>query len=261
MGEIIPQDTPLETVFRGILSKTYYPVLTAPSVSIDDPYPTLMAVNDNVSFATVREVFSRGSINPQYTSESPYRSGEATNYNLKIEGAFVYNPEMDVWDVMRYNEYNSTGVFNVRAEFTRFEKGKVTLNAAVNYEAGVQPKDSDGNNYQSLLPAGTVSKVKEIEFILPFYYGVSDGNIVDDFAGLIKDLTKKSNKTYTFTTNNQYAVIAYDASYGNLKEIKDQNGFEVQWVASEVVVGGQTYKVYVAAYATTAINSKFTFNF
>lgn len=251
MNDKIDKGTGFETIFRGLLSKTYYPTLTDPSLSITYGVAALMKVGAMVAAQRATLNFNRGSINPQYTAESPYRAGEATGYSVSLSGASI-----------QYSDSGTSNQFNVPT-FTRNTPGNVVLNASVNYGAGVQPKDSDGGNYQSPLPAGSKSASKTIEFILPFYWGKKTAPSLTDFAGLTEDLSKKGQKTYTYTgANNEYLYIAYNASYGNLKSILDENNFENidSWNKSSLTVDGQNYTVYRSGFAITG-NPPFTFKF
>lgn len=249
--DVIDKGTELETIFRGILSKTYYPSLTNPSCSMSYSAPTLAKVGQVISSLKATLTFNRGSINPKYTADSSYRAGEANNYSIILNNASV-----------TYEDSNKSGTFTVPS-FTRDSKGNVTLNATVSYDAGCQPKDSDGNDYQSPLPAGNVSASKTVEFILPFYYGTSDTTDISSLNGLTEDLTKKGNKTYYLNANNQHLVIVYDSSYGNLKSIIDANNFDLidGWTKSTKTIEGQSYNVYVSNKKNTDTNIKLTFNF
>ena len=102
-----------------------------------------------------------------------------------------------------------------------------------------------------------------MNFILPYYYGKSATTTVSSFTGLTKSVTAKGQKQFKFTTNNEYMVIAYDSSYGNLSSILDPNGFETisGWTKSTLTVGGFSYFVYVANSATTDTNAQFTFKY
>lgn len=249
VNDVIDEGTSYETIFRGMLSKTYYPTLTNPSASLTYSANTLMKVGATITARAATVALNRGSINPAYGT-SGYRSGAATGYKLVSTGAAT-----------NIDESNSTGSFNVPA-LTRNTKGNIVLTGTASYSAGEQPKDSDGANYNSPLPAGSVSSSKTIEFILPFYYGASNNPTISDFTGLTEDLTKKGQKQYTYTTSNQYMVIVYDASYGNLTSILDPNNFETinAWSKSALTVDGQNYTVYVAKSATSA-TAKYTFKF
>lgn len=250
MDDKIDEGTPFETIFRGMLSKVYYPTLTAPSAALSWAAPALAKVGAAVSAMAATLSFNRGSINPQYTAESPYRAGDATNYNLKLTGA------ASAWE-----ENKTSGSFSVPS-FTRNSKGNVTLDGTVAYNAGAQPKDSDGSDYDSPLPAGTISASKTIEFILPFYHGASAVQDVSSLAGLTEDLTKKGAKTYTFTANDEYTVIVYNASYGDITSIKDQNNVENidGWTNSTKTIDGQSYKVWVSPFKITG-SMTYTFIF
>lgn len=250
--EEIPAATPLETVLRGILGQTYYPTLTPPSVQIGFNAPALAKVGQSIPSATATLTFNRGSIDPQYTAESEFRAGEASDYVVTLTGADV-----------TYSDNNATGSFTVPT-FTKNSKGMVELQATVTHGAGVQPKDSDGQNYGEPLAAGTVTAKKQTEFILPIVYGVSASATISDFTGLTEVLQKKqASKEISYDTNNQHMVFAYDSSYGELSEVYDPNSFPCigGFDSSVLTVDGQQYRVYVAKSATTDTGAKYTFKF
>lgn len=106
-------------------------------------------------------------------------------------------------------------------------------------------------------------------FVYPFYYGSLLSGVYD--AENIKKLTKvvqgKGSKKFSFTHTDKCCVIAYPASYGNLKNIIDQNNFDVtsSFVKHEVKIIGLdekevSYFVYINAPATLS-NFSITFNF
>lgn len=252
MDDVLSSGTMLEDIFRGILSKTYYPSLQPPSVGLSYASNSLYKVGYVISAREASLSFNRGSISPQYSSASPYRSGDATDYTLVIEGASenYYNLTQDV------------NVFSV-PELTRKTKGNIVLTGTVGYSAGSQPKDSDGNDYMSALPAGSKSDSKTIEFILPFYYGAVDTPDFTSLDVLTEDLSKKGTKTYKITTSNQYMSIVYDSSYGHLTSILDSNNFELidGWSKTTKEIDGSVYTVWVSNGRTTDVNAKFTFKF
>lgn len=250
MNDVIDKGTGFETIFRGLLSKTYYPALTDPSVAISYGAPALMKVGAYVQAQQATITFNRGSINPKYTADSPYRSGEATRYAVSLAGASV-----------EYSDSKITSQFNIPA-FTRNSTGNVVLNAAVDYAAGVQPKDSDGNDYLSPLPAGSKSAGRSIEFILPFYWGSGKSPALSDLSNLTEDLSRKGQKKYTYMVDNDYCYIVYDASYGDLRSILDENNFENidSWNKGMLTYGGQSYIIYTSGFALTGA-FPFTFSF
>lgn len=241
MDETIPEGTGFETIFRGLLSKTYYPSLTNPSCVISYSIPTLAKVGAQISSSVAKISFNRGSINPKYTAESEYRAGEATNFNAILNGSTAV-----------FNQHNTSGEFTIPA-FTRNSKGNVTLTATVDYAEGVQPKDSDGADYGTPLAAGNASASKSIEFILPFYWG-KNADIISTLDGFTEDLSKKGNKTYTYSgADNEYLYLAYDVSYGELKRILDENNLDNNdtFEKSTMTYEGQEYIVYKSVFAIT----------
>ena len=250
-GTTYEAGTPLEDLLRDMLEPTLYPTFTAPSASVSYGASTYYAVGATVTAMTATVSLNRGLINPAYGT-SGKRSGEATNYAVATSGA----------DTEYSDSSASSGAFSVPT-LTRSTKGNIVLTGTVNYAAGEQPKDSKGNNYSSPLPAGSVSASKTLQFILPYYYGASNSSTIADFTGLTESVTAKGQKTFNYTTNNQYMVFAYDSAYGNLKTILDGNGFDVTggWTKNTVTVGGFSYFVYVANSPTTDTNAPFTFKY
>ena len=105
-------------------------------------------------------------------------------------------------------------------------------------------------------------------FVYPYYHGVCEAGAVVDEAlveGLTKDITGKAGKAYSYTTNNQCAVIAFPKTHGVLKSALDPNGFEniAAFTRSEVSITGLdgkavAYYVYVSG-AFTGSGFKYTF--
>lgn len=239
--------TEVEEILNDLLNPVMNPNLTNPSASISYNAAAMLAVGTTIDAKTATVSLNRGSINPQYTADEPYRSGAATGYSLKVDGATT-----------PFNESNTTGTFSVPA-LTRHLKGDITLTATASYGQGCQPKNSIGENYSTPLQAGSVGATKKISFILPFRYGASDTKELTSLDGLEIDVSGKSNKEYYFTTANQYCVMAYDSSYGDLSLIQDQNGFNTTGSWEKHILGEYTY--YVSQSRITDTNAKSTFIF
>lgn len=92
-------------------------------------------------------------------------------------------------------------------------------------------------------------------FVYPYYWGAvaATGSITETVVeGLSKQVVTKANKTVSYTLNNQRACFAYPAAYGDIKTIKDQNGYDITatFTKSTVSITGldgtaQNYNVYV----------------
>ena len=137
------------------------------------------------------------------------------------------------------------------------------LNVAVN-STNVQLKfrayDTEGNYAEASTGAFT--------FVYPYYYGVCEAGAAVDEAlveGLTKDVAGKGQKAYSYSPNNQCAVIAFPKSHGVLKSALDPNAFEniSAFTRHEVTVNGLdgkdvVYYVYVSG-AFTGSGFKYTF--
>lgn len=251
VGDNFAIGTSYDDMWDALLNPTLYPTFTNPSASLSYSADTYYEVGTSIAAKTATASLNRGAITPAYGT-SGYRSGAATNYAIATSGA----------DTEYSDSSTSSGSFSVPA-LTRATKGNIVLTATVSYAAGEQPKDSKGNNYDSPLAAGSKTASKTMQFIQPYYYGKSSTSTVSSFTGLTKSVTAKGQKQFKFTTNNEYMVIAYDSSYGNLSSIIDPNGFETisGWTKSTLTVGGFSYYVYVANSATTDTNAQFTFKY
>ena len=242
--------TPIENILSDMLEPTLYPTFTAPSASLSYSEDTYYAVGATIAAKSATVSYNAGAITLNGTKQNN-RGGAATGYSLATVGADTEN-----------SSSGASGSFSV-PPLTRSTKGTIKITGTVSYAQGAQPKDSKGNDYQSPLPAGSVSSSKTLNFIQPYYYGKSASSTISDFTGLTADVSAKGNKTYNYTTNNEYMIIAYDSSYGNLNTILDGNGFDVTggWTKSTLTVGGFSYFVYIANSPTTDTNAPFTFKY
>lgn len=135
--------------------------------------------------------------------------------------------------------------------FNALPESGVTLTANTTFSAIVT--DVDGGS--------TTANSSAFTFVDPYYYGVvADGaSITSDLVkGLTKDVKVKGSKSYSYTTSGDCMVIAYPASYGELKSALDPNAFEniTSFTKHEVVVtcesGEVNYFVYVKTPSTVS---------
>lgn len=144
----------MEQILRDMLNPLKYPTLTNPSASLAFASGESNLVEEGT--ADIRKnivcTFNRGSISPAYET-SGYRAGAAESFTDSVTGAAQEN-----------------GTYN---NFAWPASGGVSV--TVGYAAGEQPKDSHGNNYDSPLPASTVtSNALNIVTVNAFYANTSD---------------------------------------------------------------------------------------
>ena len=133
---------------------------------------------------------------------------------------------------------------------------------SVNVQLKVKAYDETGASVEG--STGTFT------FVYPYYYGTCAAGAEINEAlveGLTKDVSNKGQKAYSYTTNNQCAVIAFPKAHGTLKSALDPNAFEniAAFTRHEVSVTGLdgkavAYYVYVSG-AFTGSGFKYTFKY
>ena len=133
---------------------------------------------------------------------------------------------------------------------------------SVNVQLKFRATDTEGQTAEASTGAFT--------FVYPYYYGVCAAGAEINEAlveGLTKDVAGKGQKSYSYSPNNQCAVIAYPKAHGVLKSALDPNAFENigAFTRHEVSVTGldgkaQAYYVYVSG-AFTGSGFKYTFKY
>lgn len=109
----------------------------------------------------------------------------------------------------------------------------------------------------------SVSKSISYKFVNPYYVGESATNVLDDtgVAALTKKVVVKGTQTVSYTTSQSYMVFAYPSSYGTIKKVIDQNGFNVtsSFVQSTIIIGTEQYHVYVSNQCTGSYSMTFSY--
>lgn len=182
-GTFYDEGTGLEKILRDMLNPVAYPTLTNPSASLSATGAKLLEKGSTLN-TTFTLTFNRGSINPQYSAESPYRSGAATAY---------------VFD----GETKTTNTFA-----RTITEAKTSYQGSVSYAAGVQPKDSEGKNYNSPLPAGSVnSNTVSYEFVDALWANTTNITTIAKLA-LVSKSTKQ--KDFAFPPQTVANPEAFD---------------------------------------------------
>jgi hypothetical protein len=149
-----------------ILQDMLYPelcgTLTAPSMTslVLAPSTSPLEVGTVIGSLSVTANFSQGSINPQYCSASPNRSGAANCYcftGAVINGLYACTANAATKTVTGHT----------------VTLGANTWGARTCYDAGVQPKSNKNQNFSTPLSAGIIGSLCEntITGIYPYYFG------------------------------------------------------------------------------------------
>lgn len=180
--------TPIEDIISDLLSPTLYPSFTAPSASLSGSGSKLLETGATLA-VTLTATFNRGTINPAYGT-SGYRAGAATGYTLN-SGT---EQEENTWSE------------TVTASNRQFS-------ASVAYAQGEQPKDSNGGNYDSPLPAGSVNTPQlKYEFVDAMWANTSNIATVAKLS-LISKSTKQRDMVFPAQTVANPEVFDIPASW------------------------------------------------
>lgn len=101
-------------------------------------------------------------------------------------------------------------------------------------------------------------------FVYPFYYGTFTNSLTEaDIKNEVKLVELKNNKTLTLTYNDMKVFYAYPKAYGELKSIKDGNGFEYlnDFNKEEMNINSIPYYVYKIKNKASVFQIKYTFSF
>lgn len=134
-----------------LLNKELFPTLTGPSSSFSSTVTGLKEVGETIDSIRFTSTFNRGSINPQYKSDTPYRAGLPTN--RAFEGT----------DLAGNDTSDSLTIEKTISSYT-VVKGAQSWSCTVSYGIGTQPKTNKGGtkdangNKMTPLPAGTLEK-------------------------------------------------------------------------------------------------------
>lgn len=222
-----------------------YPELVAPSATISTTGDTLLECGSSNNMS-IKIEFDRGKIYPAYGT-SGYRSGAAQTYTLA-------------------GTTQASGTFSVTVT-----EAKKTYQGSVAYAVGEQPKDSDGNDYDTPLAAGSVnSDTLTFEFVNAIWansenisnvakqplVSVSDKEAVISFAPQTVEHPEEFHVPASLTVNGIYVQNPFSDLWENCTSEFDMS------TTTHENAGGATvnYKKYVdnRGYAATGRTIKVT---
>lgn len=234
IGGFTENQTISDMSISEVLDNLLFPYV-APSISSISFSPT--------GSATVAEKGSNISVK---TITVSYRKGSKTVDNLSA--------------VLKKNSTDTNltpSITDSKITFTYAEADSVS--AATIYEVTL----TDGVENVSI-------SVTAFSFKDPYFYGILadiDGITADEIKAGTKVVRSKANYTAKFTASEAFPYIAYPASYGNLRSIKDPNNFEclssfdTMTIDIPVLSGTVSYLVYYHKNAASCTDFAYTFNY
>ena len=159
-------------------------------------------------------------VNPSATvsysqTNTVLKKGQTFDLTITVSG--IVKGTNDVAELILIKDGTVLETIPYVAGTNSYEFSPITgINADCSFQ--IKVGDTQGKQY---------STTKSYSFVDPYYIGATDGIPTADTVVTLTELIEaKSNKTKKVTAADQYVVIAYPASYGNLTSIIDGNGFE-----------------------------------
>ena len=252
---------------QGYLSKvtidgTNYPVKTSVSESYTNATPTPIAVGGIAKGTT----FENKSMSEMFDALLyPYVAPSnlvlnASEMNGVFESGTTVTLSSVSWSFSKNSGTPSRLVLKIAGETDIvIASGEVPTSGTYNLT-----KSITSDTYARLVltyEKGTInSNTVYATFVHPYYYGV--GAVGTDPETLTKLVQSKGSKTLSFSPNKQHIIFAYPKSYGDLKSIKDSNGFENINGFTKTEGGSSVpYLIYTSNEASTNTNFKLTFSY
>lgn len=159
-GDFFVSGTTFESLWRKLLTKTYFPELIPPSLLLTSNYPnSLYEIGQILNNFSLTGNFDRGKILEVWVKPVPsvqgFRAGTAINY--KFSGNTITIPNQPQLS-NTYNHGNLTVV-----------QGFQTFSSVVLWNEGVQPLDSEDNPYSTPLPTGSAFNQSLFEGVYPIF--------------------------------------------------------------------------------------------
>ena len=232
-NDSFPVGTSYDSMWDALLNPTLNPTFTNPSATLSGTGDKLLEAGSTL-VATITATFSRGSITPAYGT-SGYRSGAATDYTLNSGVAQAGN----TWS-------------------ETVSAANRTFSAVVNYDAGEQPKDSKGNNYDSPLAAGSVTtNTVSYEFVDALWANTSNIGTIAKLS-LVSKTAKQKDLSFPAQTVANPEVFDVPASWTvTAVQVKNDLSGQYEDASSQFTVTDTTHD---DAAGTSVAYKRYTFN-
>jgi hypothetical protein len=198
----------VEDLFNAMLYPELYPTLTAPSNTFALTESGLHEIGETIATLNFLASFSRGSISPAYGT-SGYRSGLPNTYNYTGTGLSATVASTSLTNSQTVSSYTVLS-------------GNQSWTNTVSYDAGEQPKSSEGNNYSTPLSAGTTSaQTTSILGVYPWFYNSVSLTVATKQALIAHDSVVTTNMLAEDSINKQF--IEFPVIWGAITKLEQYN--------------------------------------
>ncbi len=203
----------------ALLYPELFPTLTNPSATFTMSVTGFREIGEDIATLNFSVNFNRGSISPQYQSDSQYRSGLPNEYIYTGTG-LTDQAKADLSDAQSINNYV-------------IQDGQQSWTARVAYDEGVQPKGSNGTDFDTPLVAGMTNVItRTITGVYPVFASTVDISVLTKQSLAATDSTIEVEFVAESGGNKQ--AIAFPDNWGAISEIRQWNPLASTWDAIDL---------------------------
>ena len=222
-------DQSMTQMWDALIKQEKFPTLVSPSSTFTSSITGFREIGEIIASITFNSSFNRGSILPQYTATSPFRSGVPNEYQFTGVG-LVNQAKIDMSD----NQVITNYIVLINGQ---------SWQGRVDYDAGVQPKSSYDVDFNSPLASGITGYItRTITGVYPFLATTVD----------LLTMTKQPLTAH----NSVYVQVTMVAETSGVKQTID---FPIDWSA---ITGIQFYNTVSSTWEWingSKVNSLLTF--
>lgn len=219
VGGIPPGTTFDNVTLSGFINSMLYPelfgTLTNPSVNFTANAAGFREVGEQIPSLVFNTAFSRGSINPQYDSDEPFRSGLPSRFVYTGPG-LVNKNQTTLTDTQTITNYTVTA-------------GPQNWTCRVEYDEGVQPIGNKGSEFNAPLPAGQTPPVSQtITGVYPVFATAGAIASADKQTLMAHNSMLEVELAQETGGNKQMVEFPLDA-WDPISQIQQWNELTLQW--------------------------------
>lgn len=243
--ELIESGTTFTEFVKKLLLTTFYPTFTDPTFSLTSNSSSNVE-SGTISNLTLTYNLNRGSINGNIvdgiwvpSAFQNFRTGEVNEYIINGSNTGIIN--------------------NITISDYQFVDNSNSFSGSVNFQDGEQPKDSQGNDFETPYPSNIVTRSLTITGRRKLFYGVDIGDLTSNNIRSLTNNYLNPTNSYKFNINipngSTNVIFAYPNTLRDVSSVKYIEGlnaeikdiFDLSLVEVEGVNNylGIDYKVYV----------------
>ena len=216
-GDVVSQGTTLTGFVRRLLEKTFYPTFVAPSASLS------ASIGTSVEAGTITDLTLTANLNRGII--------RGTTVEDLWQSIVAQAPRAGAMVSATIESQMTAGSLTLPAH--QIVEGANLFSAQVYHDIGPQPVDSDGQPYNSPLPAGSLAASRTINGYRRLFYGCpsanpSDGGAVRALTNSILNPSAGTTFSIAIPAGATYVAFAYPGTLPTVSSVKYVEGMNAE---------------------------------